>query len=245
MADHGRPQLSTAAHGCSRPPSAAHGRPRLDDPPGLLGFFWASSVPSLGLLWSHPGPAGQPRQPASKPIRPASQVQPGSETATRHQPTSQLPATSQSPPSQVPTITRINQEGRVWEGELLGPVRLSTAGYGCPRLDDPAGLLGPFWVSSEALLGFSGPPLRLSRTILPHTPASQQGNQASQPAPARQRESQAKKKRSFKTSVHQPTSQPTRPSQPTGELILASQPQRAKQPINSQPATNHQPTHCQ
>ena len=64
--------------------AAAHGRPRLDDSPGLLGLFWASSGsplrlfwassgPPLGFLWASLGPAGQPRQPASQQANQASQ----------------------------------------------------------------------------------------------------------------------------------------------------------------------------
>ena len=159
-----------AAKGCRWPPMAAHGWTTplafCASSGPLLGHLWAPSEPPLGLLWTSPRPVGQPRQPASKPSRPVSQLQPGSEDASSHQPTSQPWATSQSLASHMPTIIRSNNKG-IWGAELLGPSRLPMAGHvrprpptaahGCPR--PPTAVHG--WATSPAFWASSGYLLRL------------------------------------------------------------------------------------
>ena len=154
-AGHGWPRLATAGHGRLRPSAAGHG---WTTPLA----FWASSGLLLGLLWASSGPL--PDQP---PTRPASQPQPGSETAKQPAVGSQPPATSQSPASQLPTIRRINEEGGGLGGKAGWALpaahsrpRLPAAAHGCLRLPTaarswttPLAFLGLFSASSGPLLG--------------------------------------------------------------------------------------------
>ena len=101
---------------------------------------------------------------------------------------------------------------------------LSTAG----RFPWPSGpLLGVFWACSELLLGLfcasSRPLLRLYRTRRPAMPACQQFNQASQPTPARQRDSHQPQPSSEPAPSHQPSGQPTSQHQPGSETATSHQ----------------------